>query len=65
MKVYAEDYSVRGLDYALVLVLIKLSASFNLPIQRAEIGVGHCFFLSFWCKIETCERVCQKAMPAT
>lgn len=37
MKVYTEDYSVRGLDYTLVLVLIRLSASLNLPIQTAEI----------------------------
>lgn len=54
MKVYTEDYSVRGLDYTLVLVLIRLSVALNfLLIQRAEITVGHCwFFHPFWVKLK-------------
>lgn len=53
MKVYTEDYSVRGLDYTLVLVLIRLSASLNLPIQRAEIWSWKLlFFYPFGAKLK-------------
>lgn len=58
MKVYAEDYSVRGigwLDYTVVLVLIKLSASLNLlnshSLEMCELGKFVLISLS-WCNIE-------------
>lgn len=48
MKVYTEDYAVRGLDYTLVLVLIRLSASLNFyPFKELKLQLDVVGFSSF------------------
>lgn len=66
MKVYTEDYSVRGLDYTLVLVLIRLSASLNLPIRTAEISSWTLlFFYPFSVKLKQASVCVTLAMPVS